>query len=67
MTGSNGKVNGTPRPAQLAPMAEADTNAASHVTDHAFVPRDGVWWRPCAVCHLAEAAHQSTTLTNGPA
>jgi len=41
-----------------------DTNAASTITDHAFVPR-GLWWSLCKVCSLAEAAHRDTMLNPG--
>lgn len=62
--------------AQTGPGKTApDTNAASHITDHAFMPKgsiaEGEWYTTCgyefeggSICNMAEAAHQRTTLTD---
>lgn len=46
-----------------------DTKAASHITDHAFIPGQRGWWDRCGyepsdgqICGIAESAHQETTL-----
>lgn len=51
-------INGHRRPLR----GKGRPPAPSHVTSHAFIPADGVWWQRCSVCRLAEAAHERTTI-----
>lgn len=56
------------------PETALDTGVASHIIDHAFMPKgsiaEGEWWTTCGhefedstICNMAEAAHRDTTLT----
>jgi len=44
-------------------MAKQAIDTGQHITDHPFVPTTE-WWTRCKVCHLAEAAHKASILSD---
>jgi len=44
-------------------MGKQIIDTGQHITDHPFVPTTE-WWTRCKVCHLAEAAHKSSVLSD---